>query len=80
MSTWRGLRGKGGGKHEKYHGGFSGYGFDPNRLWLLLQFWVCVIYILNIQNAKINQHRETLQSVFKRLKLGKGNDVGYDRT
>jgi len=42
MSIWKGLKGKEGGKHEKDYVDFSGYGFDPNRLWCLLQFWICV--------------------------------------
>ena len=27
---------------KKNYVGLGGYGFDPNRLWCLLQFWVCV--------------------------------------
>ena len=38
----------------------------------ILDMCIC---ILNIQNARINQHRETLQSVFKRLRLEKEDEV-----
>ena len=42
MSIGRGLKGKEGGKHKKDYVGFVSDGFDPKRLWCLLQIWVCV--------------------------------------